>query len=266
MSFRADGTSVVRDSEGGTAGVALAFDPDMARRIADALNETAGPAGGRSRIDPLTGKQVDQLDVNDQTPLAKVLGSGKYVKIVGPYATAVMDTPGGREVRSLAEGAILPGDVTAGHARHLISVDLAKVVEAGSAQEAFEGAPTERHRVEMAHPDVIGPTAGTPAPGSPAADYDRDPIAAARAAAAAGGGRPVTQVTGAGEGRAGDAGGGSPAGDGGETDGGDAKPAGNASRDQWAAYAAKKGAPESETAPVDEGGLSRDALREKYGS
>jgi hypothetical protein len=46
----------------------------------------------------------------------------------------------------------------------------------------------------------------------------------------------------------------------------DGKPAGNASRDDWAAYAATKGAPEEETRAQDEGGLSRDDLRAKYGS
>lgn len=44
------------------------------------------------------------------------------------------------------------------------------------------------------------------------------------------------------------------------------RPHGNASRDAWAAYAATKGAPEDETKAVDEGGLSRDELRSKYGS
>lgn len=199
MTYRADGTSVVRDTDNGTAGVALAFDPEMARRIADALNDTAGPAGGRGRIDPLTGKHVDQLNVNDPTPLTEVLGRGKYVKITAPYATALMDTPGGRQVRSLNEGSILPGDVSAGTARHLLDVGLATLVEAKSAHEAYEGAPTERHRVEMTHPDVIGPTVGRPTPGSPAADYDRDAIAAAQAAARSTGGRPVVQTTGAGE-------------------------------------------------------------------
>jgi hypothetical protein len=38
------------------------------------------------------------------------------------------------------------------------------------------------------------------------------------------------------------------------------------SRDAWAAYAGTKGAPEDETKPVDEGGLSRDDLRSKYGN
>lgn len=40
-------------------------------------------------------------------------------------------------------------------------------------------------------------------------------------------------------------------------------PAGNASRDEWAAYAASEGAPEGETA---DGGLTRDDLRAKYGA
>lgn len=51
-----------------------------------------------------------------------------------------------------------------------------------------------------------------------------------------------------------------------EKDKGNGRPAGNASRDDWAAYAASKGAPEDETKPVDQGGLSRDDLRAKYGS
>jgi hypothetical protein len=44
------------------------------------------------------------------------------------------------------------------------------------------------------------------------------------------------------------------------------RPHGNASRDVWAAYAGTKGAPEDETKPVDEGGLSRDDLRARYGN
>lgn len=51
-----------------------------------------------------------------------------------------------------------------------------------------------------------------------------------------------------------------------ETRRAEGRPAGNASRDEWAAYAASKGAPEDETRPVDEGGLSRDDLRAKYGA
>lgn len=46
----------------------------------------------------------------------------------------------------------------------------------------------------------------------------------------------------------------------------DLAPAGNASRDDWAAYATSKGATQEETKPVDEGGLSRDDLRAKYGA
>jgi hypothetical protein len=54
--------------------------------------------------------------------------------------------------------------------------------------------------------------------------------------------------------------------DGGEADSQqDKAPKGNASRDEWAKYAADKGAPEDETKPVDEGGLSQSALRDKYG-
>jgi hypothetical protein len=43
-------------------------------------------------------------------------------------------------------------------------------------------------------------------------------------------------------------------------------PKGNASREEWAAYAATKGAPEEETKPVDEGGLKQTELRDKYGN
>jgi hypothetical protein len=199
MSFRANGTAVVRTVDGEDVGYAMAFTADAAQRIADALNESSSTSGLRAVVDPLTGDKVDRLDVADRTPLAQAIGRGRYVKIVGPYATAIMDTPGGRQVRSMAEGSIVPGDVTAGHARHLIDVGLAQVVEAGSAVEAYEGAPTERHRVEMTSPDVNAPTVLTAAPGSPADDYDRDPIAAAQAAARAGGAAPVALTTGAGE-------------------------------------------------------------------
>jgi len=43
-------------------------------------------------------------------------------------------------------------------------------------------------------------------------------------------------------------------------------PKGNASRDDWAAFAAGKGAPGEETQPVEDGGLGRDELRAKYGA
>lgn len=47
----------------------------------------------------------------------------------------------------------------------------------------------------------------------------------------------------------------------------DEAPKGNASREAWAAYAKdKKGAPDEETRPVEEGGLTQTALREKYGN
>lgn len=47
----------------------------------------------------------------------------------------------------------------------------------------------------------------------------------------------------------------------------DEAPKGNASREEWAAYAKdKKGAPDEETRPVDEGGLKQTELREKYGN
>jgi hypothetical protein len=44
------------------------------------------------------------------------------------------------------------------------------------------------------------------------------------------------------------------------------QPGGNDSRDKWVAYARSEDAPESELVPVAEGGLSRDALRDKYGA
>lgn len=42
-------------------------------------------------------------------------------------------------------------------------------------------------------------------------------------------------------------------------------PKGNASRDEWAAWATKQGAPDEETRPTDEGGLKQAELRDKYG-
>jgi hypothetical protein len=45
----------------------------------------------------------------------------------------------------------------------------------------------------------------------------------------------------------------------------DEAPAGNASREAWAEYAATKGASEDELKDPAEGGLSRDELRAKYG-
>jgi hypothetical protein len=43
-------------------------------------------------------------------------------------------------------------------------------------------------------------------------------------------------------------------------------PKGNASREEWAAYASSKGASSDETKPVEEGGLKQAELREKYGN
>ena len=48
----------------------------------------------------------------------------------------------------------------------------------------------------------------------------------------------------------------------GNGDGDDDAPGGNAGREDWAKYAKSKGAPKEET---DEGGLSRNELRDKYG-
>lgn len=44
------------------------------------------------------------------------------------------------------------------------------------------------------------------------------------------------------------------------------RPSRGDSREKWAAYAKDRGAPEDELVPVDEGGLTRDRLREKYGA
>jgi hypothetical protein len=43
-------------------------------------------------------------------------------------------------------------------------------------------------------------------------------------------------------------------------------PARNAKREDWVAYAAGKGATAAELGPQEEGGLSRDELRDKYGA
>ncbi|BEL07834.1 hypothetical protein Q0Z83_060250 [Actinoplanes sichuanensis] len=44
------------------------------------------------------------------------------------------------------------------------------------------------------------------------------------------------------------------------------KPNGGDSRAKWADYARSKGAPDSELAAPEDGGLTRDQLRDKYGS
>lgn len=49
------------------------------------------------------------------------------------------------------------------------------------------------------------------------------------------------------------------------TDPADDAPKGNASREEWAAYAATQGASTEETRPVEEGGLKQTELRDKYG-
>lgn len=43
------------------------------------------------------------------------------------------------------------------------------------------------------------------------------------------------------------------------------QPAGNGKREDWVEFARTKGAPEDELKAQEEGGLSRDELREKYG-
>jgi hypothetical protein len=43
------------------------------------------------------------------------------------------------------------------------------------------------------------------------------------------------------------------------------QPAGNAKRDDWADFARGKGAPDEELVAPEEGGLTRDELRDKYG-
>lgn len=57
--------------------------------------------------------------------------------------------------------------------------------------------------------------------------------------------------------------------DGGTSDGGDdgpSKPAGNASRDAWVEYARTRDASDGELAAEADGGLTRNELRDKYGS
>jgi hypothetical protein len=52
-------------------------------------------------------------------------------------------------------------------------------------------------------------------------------------------------------------------------DGGDdgpSRPAGNASRDAWVEYARTRGASDGELAAEADGGLTRNELRDKYGS
>lgn len=51
----------------------------------------------------------------------------------------------------------------------------------------------------------------------------------------------------------------------GKTDGAE-KPSRSASRDDWAAYARTQGAPDTELAEREQGGLTRDELRDKYGA
>lgn len=43
-------------------------------------------------------------------------------------------------------------------------------------------------------------------------------------------------------------------------------PKGNASREEWAAYAKSKGASDEEVGPVEDGGFNRDDLRAQYGA
>jgi len=51
-----------------------------------------------------------------------------------------------------------------------------------------------------------------------------------------------------------------------EAEAGVAQPGKNDSREKWADYARSQGAPETELVPASEGGLTRDALRDKYGA
>jgi len=46
----------------------------------------------------------------------------------------------------------------------------------------------------------------------------------------------------------------------------DQAPAGNAKREDWVEYSRTKGASEDELKSQEEGGLSRDELRDKYGA
>lgn len=259
MNFRADGISVVQSADEGDRGVALAFDAATAQMIADALNEATSTEGLRTREDPLTGERVATLDVRDRRMLGDVLGADRHVVIVGPYATAEMSTPQGRQIRSLAEGAVLPRDTSAGHARHLIDVGLARLVEAPSAAEAFEGAPTERHRVEAAGLQV-GPTVGRPAAGTVAADYDADPVRAAQLAAAGPGVPVVTQTAGSGEALPGDDAFGADDDADGEPSARVERPAVNAPKAAWVDYAESQGMPREEAE-----GTSKEQLVGRFG-
>jgi hypothetical protein len=236
VTFRADGNSILRSMDDGEdVGVALAFSPNWAGRIADALNEATGTRGLRLREDPLSGDRVERLNVADRTPLRDVIAEGRHVVITGPYATAEMDTPGGRQIRSLSEGAVLPLDATAGAARHLIDVGLAKIVEAPTAAQAFEGAPTERHRLEAAALQQP-PTVGHPVAGTVAYDYEQDPDAAARQVYGSPA-RPAQQVvTGAGEATVGDDSRERSAVDRGPADPGASPPKAGDSKDVWYEY------------------------------
>jgi hypothetical protein len=153
---------VVRDdADGITSGVALTFDPNMAKRIAEALNAASTGTDRQARRDPLTGKAVERLDVHDTAPLSSVLPKGRTVRIIGPYATATMDTPGGRQIRSLTEGATLPADVTAGQARHLVDVGLAEVVDNGGSPVETEAKAPRSGRSAKDKTPATPPAPGT---------------------------------------------------------------------------------------------------------
>lgn len=154
----------------------------------------------------------------------------KYV-VTAPYVTCkVNDLAGATVVGEFYQGAVLPGSAEPDNVARLL----------GKGMVAEQGTPEA---------ELLGVPAGTPIPGeppnvpvteqSPASITPADRQARAQEAAD----RAARQV-----------------------DRANGRPAGNASRDDWAAYATGKGAPAEETKPVDEGGLSRDDLRAKYGA
>jgi hypothetical protein len=230
MTFRADGSSVVKSTDEGDQGVALAYTADAAQMIADALNE-ASPEHGRGVKDPLTGEQVDRLDVADSRPLSDVLGKGKLIRVTGPYVTVEMGVPEGRQIRGLQAGAILPPDVTAGKARHLLDNRLAEIVKGDNPEDVAFGGASPRAQYEAAL--GLPPTVGKAPEGSPAAKFEEDPEAAWRE---------LTGAPAAKDDVSGAAGG---------------KPSGNAAKEAWVNYATRQGMDRDAAE-----GMTRDELRD----
>lgn len=149
--------------------------------------------------------------------------------VTAQYVTLkVKDQAGGNVMSGFHAGAMVPKGVDKDNLQH--HLDRGLVAEVGT-EEA----------------DLLGVPAGTPIPGEP----PNVPVTEQSAANA-----PTSERTRlareASEQQA--------------AQPGNSRPAGNAGRDAWAAYAETQGSPAEETRPVDEGGLSRDELRTKYGT